>query len=73
MNLYKKTSAPRKGRGLKKPTKRRDKVSLSEKKKKLRLVIAQIKAGKTNPRLIVEVDKLCKDVYQIDNAFMMLK
>ncbi len=39
-----KTSAPRKGRGLKKPTKKRDKVSQSEKnKERLRLVIAQIK------------------------------
>ncbi len=50
-----KTKAPKKGKGTglnKKPTKRRDKVSQSDKKKdRLRLVISQIKAGNNNPRL----------------------
>ena len=69
-----KTREPKKGKGLKKPTKRRDKISASDKKKdRLRLVISQIKAGNTNPRLIVEVNKLYKDLYNIENAFMMLK
>lgn len=74
-----KTSAPRKGEGLRKPLKkqqsrRRDKVSQEEKKKdRLRLVVAQIKAGNTNPRLIVEINKLYKDLYDIENAYMMLK
>jgi hypothetical protein len=69
-----KTKAPKKGKGLKKPTKRRDKVSQSDKKKdRLRLVISQIKAGNTNPRLIIEVNKLYKDLYDIENAFMMIK
>jgi hypothetical protein len=69
-----KTKEPKKGKGIKKPTKRRDKISASDKKKdRLRLVISQIKAGNTNPRLIVEVNKLYKDLYDIENAFMMLK
>ena len=69
-----KTKAPRQGKGIKKPTKRRDKVSPSEKKKdRLRLVISQIKAGNTNPRLVQELNKLYKDLYDIENAFMMLK
>ena len=69
-----KTKAPKQGKGIKKPTKRRDKVSPSDKKKdRLRLVISQIKAGNTNPRLIVEVNKLYKDLYDIENAFMMIK
>jgi hypothetical protein len=69
-----KTKAPKKGKGLKKPTKRRDKISASDKKKdRLRLVISQIKAGNTNPRLIVELNKLYKDLYDIENAFMMIK
>ena len=69
-----KTSAPKKGKGIKKPSKRRNKVSQEEKKKdRLRLVVAQIKAGNTNPQLIVEVNKLYKDLYNIDNAYLMLK
>ena len=75
-----KTSAPkRRGKGLRKPLKkqparRRDKVNQEEKKKdRLRLVIAQIKAGNNNPKLIVEVNKLYKDLYDLDNAYMMLK
>ena len=69
-----KTSAPRKGKGLKKPPRRKAKANPEEKKKdRLRLVVSQIKAGNTNPKLIVEVNKLYKDLYDIDNAHMMLK
>jgi hypothetical protein len=69
-----KTSAPKKGKGFRKPPKRQVKVSPEEKKKnRLQLVIAQIKAGNTNPKLILEVNKLYKSLYDIDNAFMMLK
>lgn len=63
-----------KGSGFRKPPRRQVKVSPTEKKKdRLRLVVAQIKAGNTNPKLIVEVNKLYKDLYDIDNAHMMLK
>jgi hypothetical protein len=63
-----------KGSGFRKPPKRQVKVSPEEKKKnRLQLVIAQIKAGNTNPKLILEVNKLYKSLYDIDNAYMMLK
>ena len=71
-----KTSAPRskKGKGLRKPPRRKAKSNTEEKKKdRLRLVVSQIKAGNTNPKLIVEVNKLYKDLYEIENAHMMLK
>jgi len=62
------------GSGLRKPKRRQSKVSLKDKKKnRLQLVAAQIKAGNTNPKLIVEVNKLYKDLYDIDNAYMLLK
>ena len=69
-----KTSAPKKGKGIRKPPKRQVKVSQEEKNKnRLRLVVAQIQAGNTNPKLIQEVNKLYKDLYDIDGAYMMLK
>ena len=71
-----KTSAPSKkqGKGFRKPPKRQVKVSQEEKKKeRLRLVIAQIQAGNTKPKLIQEVNELYKDLYNIDGAYMMLK
>ena len=70
-----KTSAPRKkGSGIRKPPRRKAKSNTEEKKKdRLRLVVSQIKAGNTNPKLIVEVNKLYKDLYNIENAHMMLK
>jgi predicted transcriptional regulator len=69
-----KTSAPKKGRGFRKPPKRQIKVSQEEKKKdRLRLVIAQIQAGNTNPKLIQEVNKLYKDLYNIEGAYMLIK
>ena len=62
------------GSGFRKPPKRQVKVNPEEKKKnRLQLVIAQIKAGNTNPKLILEVNKLYKSLYDIDNAYMMLK
>jgi hypothetical protein len=69
-----KTSAPRKGRGFRKPPKRQIKVSQEEKKKdRFRLVIAQIQAGNTNPKLIQEVNKLYEDLYNIEGAYMLIK
>jgi hypothetical protein len=69
-----KTSAQKKGKGIRKPAKRQVKVSQEEKNKnRLRLVIAQIQAGNTNPKLIQEVNKLYKTLYNIDNAIMLIK
>jgi hypothetical protein len=69
-----KTSAPRKGSGIRKPPRRKAKANPEEKKKdRLRLVVSQIKAGNTNPKLIVEVNKLYKDLYDIDNGYVLLK
>jgi hypothetical protein len=69
-----KTSAQKKGKGIRKPAKRQVKVSQEEKNKsRLRLVVAQIQAGNTNPKLIQEVNKLYKNLYDIDGAYMMLK
>ena len=63
-----------KGAGFRRPPKRQVKINPEEKKKnRLQLVIAQIKAGNTNPKLILEVNKLYKSLYDIDNAYMMLK
>jgi hypothetical protein len=65
---------PKNGKGIRKPPRRKAKANPEEKKKdRLRLVVSQIKAGNTNPKLIVEVNKLYKDLYDIDNAHMMLK
>ncbi len=65
---------PTKGKGLRKPPRRKPKANTEEKKKdRLRLEVSQIKAGNTNPKLIVEVNKLYKDLYKIKNAHMMLK
>jgi hypothetical protein len=67
-----KTSA-KKGKGLK-PPKRQVRTNKEElMKNRLRLVISQIEAGNTNPRLIVELNKLYKTLYDIDNAIMLLK
>jgi hypothetical protein len=64
----------KKGSGIRKPPRRKSKANPEEKKKdRIRLVVAQIKAGNTNPKLIVEVDKLYKDFNEIENAHMMLK
>jgi hypothetical protein len=65
---------PKKGKGIRKPPKRHVKVSQEEKNKnRLRLVVAQIQAGNTNPKLIQEVNKLYKDLHDIECAYMMLK
>jgi hypothetical protein len=42
-------------------------------KNRLRLVASQIEAGNTNPKLIKEVNELYKKLYDIDNAYMLLK
>ena len=74
LNEIRKQREGPKGSGFRKPPRRQVKVSPTEKKKdRLRLVIAQIKAGNTNPKLILEVNKLYKSLYDIDNAYMMLK
>lgn len=64
--------AAKSGKGLAKS--KTKKVSPLEKQKdRLRLVIAQIQAGNTNPVLIVELNKLYKKLYGISNAFSMFK
>jgi hypothetical protein len=48
-----------KGSGVKKPPKRQVEVSPEEEKKnRLRLVVAQIKAENTDPKLIIEVNSI---------------
>jgi hypothetical protein len=42
-------------------------------KNRLRLVTSQVQAGNTNPKLIVEVNKLYKKLFNIDNAYSLLK
>jgi hypothetical protein len=74
LNEIRKQREGPKGAGVRRPAKRQVKINPEEKKKnRLQLVIAQIKAGNTNPKLILEVNKLYKSLYDIDNAFMMLK
>jgi hypothetical protein len=71
-----KTSAPKRGTGLKriKPPKRQVRTNKEElMKNRLRLVASQIEAGNTNPKLIKEVNELYKKLYDIDNAYMLLK
>jgi hypothetical protein len=78
LNEIRKQREGPKGSGLKyqfrKPAKRQVKINPEEKKKnRLQLVVSQIHAGNTNPKLILEVNKLYKSLYDIDNAYMMLK
>jgi len=64
------------GRGIraKKLIKRKTTIGKDDKKKnRLRLIISQIEAGNNNPRLIIELNKLYKDLYGIDNAIMLIK
>lgn len=63
------------GSGIKKiiPTKKTPLTAEEKSKNRLRLVIAQIQAGNDNPRLILELNKLYKKLYKIDNAYLMLK
>ena len=57
-----------------KPKKRVVKTSKNELiKNRLRLVASQIEAGNTNPTLIKEVNELYKTIYNIDNAYTLLK
>ena len=69
-------AARREGTGLNriKPPKRKTRTNKEElMKNRLRLVASQIEAGNTNPKLINEVNKLYKTLYDIDNAYMLLK
>lgn len=72
----KQTRRQRKGKGLlRKPrlTKRKLVIKPEEKlKNRLRLVASQIEAGNTNPKLIIEVNDLYKQLYNIDNAYQYL-
>ena len=57
-----------------KPSRRTVKITNDDKKKnRLRLITSEIHAGNTNPKLIVEVNKLYKQLYNIDNAYLFLK
>ena len=42
-------------------------------KNRLFLITKEIQAGNDNPKLIVEADKLFKELYGIDNAHLFLK
>jgi len=54
-------------------TKRKLVIKPEEKmKNRLRLVASQIEAGNTNPKLIIEVNDLYKQLYNIDNAYQYL-
>ena len=58
----------------KQPKRRQAKTSQEDKQKnRLRLVAAQIEAGNTNPRLVLEVNDLYEKLYGIKNAYMLLK
>jgi len=64
----------REGEGIKRKAAARRTVKPQEKlKDRLRLVASQIEAGNTNPKLILEVNKLYKNIYDIDNAYQLLK
>ena len=66
-------AARREGTGIK-PKKRVVKQTTEDKNKnRLRLIISEIQAGNNNPKLIIELNKLYKNLYNIDNAFMFLK
>ena len=57
-----------------KPNKRVVKVSPEEKmKNRLRLVASQVKAGNDNPKIILELNALYEKLYNIPNAYNMIK
>ena len=76
-----KRGRPKKGEGFKSISLNRNKVrrmpqKLSETEKmknRTRLVVSQIQAGNTNPKLITEINRLYKKLYKIDNAYSLLK
>jgi hypothetical protein len=70
-----KRTPKKKGKGFNKIVKKRIiNIKPEEKlKSRLRLVASQIEAGNTNPKLIIEVNKLYKEIYDIDNAYQYLK
>ena len=42
-------------------------------KNRLFLITKEIKAGNDNPKLIIESDKLFKELYGVENAHLFLK
>jgi len=71
-NAYSKSKKEGRGLGLVKA--RKHKISPEEAmKNRLRLVVSQVQAGNTNPKLIVEVNRLYKKLYKIDNAYSLIK
>ncbi len=57
-----------------KPNKRVVKISNVEKmKNRLRLVASQVKAGNDNPKIILELNELYEKLYNIPNAYNMIK
>ena len=70
------TKAKKAGRGIGKKIPKSRKVTVSQEdkmKNRLRLVVSQIQAGNTNPKLIIEVNKLYKKLYNIPNAYSLIK
>jgi Skp family chaperone for outer membrane proteins len=68
--------AKKEGRGIGKKIPKSRKVTVSQEdkmKNRLRLVVSQIQAGNTNPKLIIEVNKLYKKLYNIPNAYSLIK
>lgn len=65
------------GSGLRRLIMKKKKVltenAIDKDKNRLRLVMAQYKAGNDNPKLINELNKLYKKLYKIDNAHMLIK
>ena len=62
------------GLGLVKARNRKHKISPEEAmKNRLRLVVSQVQAGNTNPKLMIEVNRLYKKLYKIDNAYSLIK
>lgn len=59
---------------VRRPKKRVVKIPQQDKmKNRLRLVVSQMEAGNTNPRLIKELNDLYKSLYEIDNAYLLIK
>jgi len=67
-----KSSGAKSGKGLIKK-KVRTITPVERMKNRLRLVTSQVQAGNTNPKLIIEVNKLYKKLYNINNAYSLLK
>ena len=70
--MYRESKKGKSGKGLIKK-KVRTITPTERMKNRLRLVTSQVQAGNTNPKLIIEVNKLYKKLYNIDNAYSLLK